>query len=417
MFEDLFRSALVRRRMAASHLGIILCDFVVALHARGHTRQCIQIYGQIAEHFSRWLAKERLQPHEINESVVGRFLKQHLQCCRCPRPAPVDAKNCRAALGRLLVFLRERRLITERVAEPPSISGRLVQDYDFHARDVQGLAATTRQYLRRYAREFLSSRQAQGPIRLADLKPRDLLKYVQHRARHLKPASVRVLVGALRGFLRFLHLTGRIDQRLVHAVPCPAPWPRSQLPVTLSEDQHAAFLRSFDRSTAAGRRDFAMAQFLCRLGLRVNEVAALTLEDVDWRRRTVRLRQTKQRRERLLPLPSVALRALLAYLRHGRPPTASRALFVRHRAPLGDALRMEHVRSAMRRAFARSGIASSRTHLLRHTFATRLHRRHVDLKAIADLLGHRSLNTTACYARIDLAELRQAALPWPEGWR
>jgi site-specific recombinase XerD len=149
--------------------------------------------------------------------------------------------------------------------------------------------------------------------------------------------------------------------------------------------------------------------------MRTHEVAALTLDDIDWRRSELFLRKTKQRRERVLPLPARLARALVDYLQHGRPPTNACALFVRHQAPLGQALQVHHVRGAIRRAFKRADIEHDQVHLLRHTFATQLHRQGVGLKAIADLLGHASLNTSARYALVNFDELRQAALPWPKG--
>jgi site-specific recombinase XerD len=244
-----------------------------------------------------------------------------------------------------------------------------------------------------------------------------LAGYIQRRAPGLKAASLRVLAVALRDFLRFLHLTGRGKEAWVSAVPCPAPWPRSLLPQVLSNEQLRAFLRSFERTTPTGRRDYAIAMCLSCLGLRTHEVAALTLDDLDFPRGTLRLRQTKQRKERLLPLPPAVMQAIVSYLERGRPRTGARAIFVRHRAPLGEALQVHHVRGAMRRAMSRGGLGSTRIHLLRHTFATRLHRRGVGLKAIADLLGHQCLDTTARYARVHVEELRQAALSWPERWR
>jgi integrase/recombinase XerD len=414
MITNVFRSAFVRRRMAASHLGIILQDFVLDLHARGHALLCIQSYGQIAEHFSRWLATQPLAVRQIDESVVERFIGSHLPRCRCPRPAPTHPRCCRAALGRLLVFLRQTKQIGEPIPAPASSIERLVKEYDRHLDEVAGLASATRQYRCRYAREFLLTRRVRGRTRFSNLSPQILTAYVERQAQSLTPASLRVLTIALRSFLRFLHFTGRVRQHMVQAVPTPAPWPRSSLPQILSEEQVRSLVNSFDRTTPTGRRDFAMVLCLCLLGLRTQEVATLTMNDVDWQRLTVRLRCTKQRRERLLPLPPRLGRALMDYLRRGRPKTNSRALFLRHRAPLGEALQVHHVRSAMRRAFARCGLGTSRIHLLRHTFATRLHRKGVGLKAIADLLGHGCLDTTAGYARVSLDELRQAALPWPE---
>jgi len=226
-----------------------------------------------------------------------------------------------------------------------------------------------------------------------------------------------VLTISLRNLMRFLHFRGQIPENFIAAVPRPAPWPRSSLPETFQKTELNAFLRSFDRSTATGRRDYAMALCLTQLGMRVQEVAALTLEDLDGKRNAVHMRRTKVRRDRLLPLCPGTTRAILSYLRSGRPHVSSSALFVRHRAPLGQALRAHHVRGAMIRALTRSGLKTTRVHLFRHTFATRLHRRGVGLKAIADWLGHLSLNTTAQYARVNLEELKQAALPWPEEWR
>jgi site-specific recombinase XerD len=150
------------------------------------------------------------------------------------------------------------------------------------------------------------------------------------------------------------------------------------------------------------------------LALRGQEVVNLTLDDLDWRAMTVRLRQTKQQRERLLPLPDAVAKAIVSYLKHGRPRTPSRALFVHHLAPVGQPLSAQFVRGLVRRAFARCRIKASGSYILRHTWATWAHRRGAGLKLIADVLGHRSLQSTQRYAHVNLEELRQVALPWPK---
>jgi integrase len=149
------------------------------------------------------------------------------------------------------------------------------------------------------------------------------------------------------------------------------------------------------------------------LALRPQEVVNLTLDDLNWRAMTVRLAQTKQRRERLLPLPDSVAKAISDYLKHGRPATQSRALFVHYQAPFDQGLTVGWVRVLVRRAFARCGI-DARPYALRHTVATLAHRRGTGLKEIADLLGHQSLDTTERYALVNLEELRQVALPWPK---
>jgi site-specific recombinase XerD len=157
-----------------------------------------------------------------------------------------------------------------------------------------------------------------------------------------------------------------------------------------------------------------MVLCLAKLALRSQEVVSLTLDDLDWRAMTIRLAQTKQQRQRLLPLPGSVAKAILKYLKHGRPATKSRALFVDHRPPVGQPLTAQTVRVVVRRAFARCGIPASGSYILRHTWATRAHRRGAGLKLIADLLGHRSLESTTRYAHVNLEELRQAALHWPK---
>ncbi|MBI5383283.1 MAG: tyrosine-type recombinase/integrase [Verrucomicrobia bacterium] len=130
---------------------------------------------------------------------------------------------------------------------------------------------------------------------------------------------MHALAVGLRSFLRFLEFTGRVRPGWAAAVPCPASLAFPPPAQVLDPALRLRFLRSFDRHTAAGRRDYAIALCFSELALRANEVAALTLDDLNWCALTVRLRQTKQRRERLLPLPSRVAHALVVYLQRRRP--------------------------------------------------------------------------------------------------
>jgi integrase/recombinase XerD len=295
----------------------------------------------------------------------------------------------------------------------PSVE-RLRLHYDRHLDQVAGLTEATRSVYWLFIGQFLQRCFGQRPLRLGALKAEDINGFVRHSGLRLQCSSLHVLAAALRSFLSFLHFTGRTRVALADAVVCPAPRPRNPLPDTLSEPELRRLLKSFDCTEAIGKRDFAMTLCLCRLGLRAKEVTSLKLEDVDWQARILRLRQTKTRRSRLMPLPADVRAAIRDYLRTGRPTTDSHVLFVRHRAPyVGADRRSGFLRAAMRGACLRAGLSHQGVHILRHTLATRLHRRGVPLKTIADLLGHLSINTTARYARVHLRELRQAALPWP----
>jgi integrase/recombinase XerD len=208
MLESLFRSALVRRRMAASHLSIILENFVLHLELRGHVLQCIQSYAQIAEHFFCWLGDQHLGLKDIDNLVVERFVISHLPRCKCPKPAPTCERNCRAALGRLLEFLRRHELILRAPSPIGTAMDLLLQDYDQYMRDVHGLAEATRHYRRRYARQFLQA--TRSTERLRDLRSTDIGGYIKRQAGGLKPCSMAILTTALRSFMRFLAVTGRV---------------------------------------------------------------------------------------------------------------------------------------------------------------------------------------------------------------
>jgi integrase/recombinase XerD len=165
--------------------------------------------------------------------------------------------------------------------------------------------------------------------------------------------------------------------------------------------------------TAAGRRAYAILTLLSRLGLRACEVAALQLDDVDWRAGELVIRGKAGRSERL-PMPVDVGEALAGYVRHGRPRCPERALFVRARAP-GSALSAGGVRHVVHAASRRAGLPHAAVHRLRHTLATGLLRRGAPLSEVGQVLRHRSPLTTAIYAKVDQDALRTLARPWPGG--
>jgi site-specific recombinase XerD len=290
----------------------------------------------------------------------------------------------------------------------------LISEYDRHMDQVCGFSASSRRLRKYCCRHLLKWRYGTRPIHLSQLSIKDLTEFVRARATDLSPGSLHVFIVCLRNFCRFLEFSGRIRIGLSGALPrVPTP-PSTQPPKTLKPEEWRRFLSGFPRTTAVGKRDYAVALCLSKLALRSHEVTALTLEDINWQARTLRLSRTKQRRERLLPMPNQLVRALAVYLKKARPRTESRALFVHHQSYVGRPMSASSVRDVIRRGFKRCGIAARGTHILRHTWATNAHRRGASLKLIADILGHSSLQTTLRYAHVNLEELRQAALPWPQ---
>jgi len=415
VIEQVFESPFSRKRIAANHLCIILVPFVKDLLVHGYARATIRLHVEVVEHFGQWLKHRGIPLGRLSTLHIHRFLRYHLPQCRCRKPATKRRQHCQAALRRLVEFLREQKRIREITPKSPPQGAvdQLITAYDQHMSGVCGFADKTRHNRQVCARRFLAWRFGPGRLRWRQLQPKDLSRFVVWRARHLGPSGLRSLVVSLRSFLRFLELSGILCQGLSKAVPQPVRALPPPPPTTLDAKERRKFLNSFSRSTPKGRRDHTVALCLSEMALRSEEVVGLTLDDVDWRALTLCLRQTKQRRQRLLPLPDAVAKALMNYLKRGRPPTHSRALFVGHLAPYDGPLTASYVRAVVRRAFTRCGMEPKGTHILRHSWATWAHRRGSGLKLIADMLGHRSLESTQRYAHVNLEELRQVALPWP----
>ncbi len=278
-----------------------------------------------------------------------------------------------------------------------------------HLRRERGLAARTAHARTEFAKEFAISERPR--LDWHHLTAGDVTSYVQRRCRHASVPACKHTVTDLRSLLRFLHVQGRAPHDLTSAVPAVAGWRLSGLPQMLGAGQAQKLLRSFEISPL-GLRDAAVVRLLLRLGLRAAEVAALDLDDVDWRLGQLTVRG-KGRHEARLPLPQDVGRGVAAYLRHGRPPASTRSLFVRSRAPY-TRIRPGAVSHLAQTALRRVGIAAGGSHLLRHTAATELLRSGASLPEIAHVLRHRHIDTTAIYAKVDLRSLASIARPWPE---
>jgi integrase/recombinase XerD len=415
MLDYFFDRPFVLSRLRASPFRKLLEEYAGHLQAQGYTRYTIRIRLWAVEHFSRWFHSQPRSSRSLDQATVHRFLLEHLPHCRCPAPAPTSLITVRPALTQLLRLLRDQgRLRPRTVATKPAAI--VVEQFRHHLRETCGLAESTCCSRVRYALAFLEGKFGHGRLRWENLRPSDVVTFVAGYAQRCRPGATQMVADALRSFLRYLQLQELCSPALVAAVPRFPHWRLSQLPKTMTDEQLGAFLATFDQATAKGRRDYAMALCLVHLGLRVGEVVDLLLEDLDWRAATLHIATRKTGRPRELPLPPGVGQAIAAYLHRGRPTTTDRHVFVRHRRLQGMAVSVSLVRYVMAVAFDKVPGCEhwTGTHVLRHTAATRLHRRGASFKEIADLLGHRCLNTTAIYAKVDLPRLSGVALPWPE---
>ncbi len=292
----------------------------------------------------------------------------------------------------------------------------LVEAFQEHLQRAHGTDQVSRHQYGRYVRAFLEEVFGNGPVDVAALSAPDVVCYVVSLVDRYQPRTIRGVITALRHFFRFLRLKGLRDDRLEEAVPSVTQHKLTGLPRYLDDGQFERLLSSLSGSTARERRDRAMILCAARLGLRAGEIAAIQLEDIDWRAGILQVRTRKSGHGAVLPLPHDVGQAIIEYLRDGRPATQSRHVFVLHHLRVGAPATSGVVSEAVKNALQQADIEapSQGAHLLRHTLATRLIRRGASLKEIADLLGHRCLESTRVYAKLDLASLREAAQPWPE---
>jgi site-specific recombinase XerD len=224
------------------------------------------------------------------------------------------------------------------------------------------------------------------------------------------------MVSALRSFLRFLLQHGEITTDLAACVPTVANWRLTGVPQHLSEQQVKKVLESCDRSTVVGRRDYAILLLLARLGLRASEIVKLELDDIDWRAGEIVVRGKGSVHDRL-PLVQETGEALAAYLRGDRPRNRSRRVFLQVRAPRCGFRGPASVSTIVAQALQRAGLDPPQkgAHLLRHSLATGMLSRGATMAEIAEVLRHRSPQTTEIYAKVDIIGLRSLAQPWPSG--
>jgi site-specific recombinase XerD len=286
--------------------------------------------------------------------------------------------------------------------------------FETHLEQVRGLAASTRRHQLRIVRCLLMERFGTGRIDLSAILPEQLRRFLERQQRsYTKPHSCATLISTLRSYLRFCVTRGEPVQGLMGVLVSPPNWRQAALPKALSDEEVARLVASLGEDGLAARRDAAIVRCALDLGLRRGEIAALSLDDIDWRDGTLTLRRTKGGRADTLPLPPTTGQAIADYLRLERTQTSSRALFVRCIAPQGRPLGPDGVAKAIRQAYARAGLTGHSAHALRHTLASRLLASGGSLKEVADVLRHRSLDTTLVYAKLDERSLTEVALPWP----
>jgi integrase/recombinase XerC len=364
-------------------------------------------------HLGLWMARNHFRIEEFDEALVAQFLDGHLPNCDCPRPIFQTHADISSACGHFLRILRDRGVIPP-LPSPVEPAYAEVERFDDYLRDIRGLASETRRNYRRIVLNFLRACFGSTEIVFTALQPDDVRHFMDGQlTSRATSAKANSLASALRAYFRYRGAGGDDVHALIGVILLPAHWNLATLPKALTDDEVNRLLNAFPPELPSCRRGYAMVRCALDLGMRVGEIAKLALADIDWQAGTITLRSTKSRREDILPLPISTGQAIADYLRYERPRTTNPAVFVRRLAPHDAPISADAVHRLIRDAYRRIGLDHGRTHALRHTLARRLLEQGDSLKEVADILRHRSLDTSLIYAKLDSRKLSAVALPWP----
>jgi site-specific recombinase XerD len=409
--DYLDRSSLFGRLTTGSY-GQHVEHLAARLVDEGHTPKSIWRYLSVITGLLGWIARRRCELADLDENMVELYLRYRVrrQIIHC---------SDRAVLKRWLWVLRDEDVIAPMVPPKLTAHDQILQAFEDYLRTERGLASGSIVQCRRVVRRFLQEICLADTHDFRKINQESVIRYVERHVRDHGPDTGKTMCRSLRAFLRYLHHRGLIPLALAGCVPSVRRWKLANLPSYLSDAQVRQALDSCDRTTALGRRDYAILMILARLGLRASEVATLTLDDIDWRAGEMRFR-AKGRQPARMPMPPDVGAAIVAYLRDGRPKSSCRRLFVRTSAPYVGFGSSTTITAIAKKALDRAGIkgcAHRGAHIFRHSLATQLLRAGASLSEIGQVLQHRSHDTTRIYAKVDIEALRTLGLPWPGGSR
>jgi integrase/recombinase XerD len=403
-FELEFKVLRLRNCAAGEHLD----SFAGWLRSTGYRRRPGQLLLRGAAHFSEWASLRGIAWNQIDQHVIEGF-GLHLPTCGCTHAFQGrDPYNLEGA-KRFIEDLRRRGILPPAEIQSPHLP-EPVEAFSNWMRLHRGATENTIRKNVSIVAEFVAA-VGEDTARYDAALARH---FILAKAAHVGRAHTQSVVSAIRVFLRFLANHARCSADLAAAVPSVARWRLSSLPRYISAEDIECLIASCDAATAGGARDRAIVLLLARLALRAADVRDLRLSDVDWRQARLRV-SGKGRSETWLPLPQDAGDAILYYLEHFRPRVANDHVFLRVRPPFSPLPSSGPISRVVRRAIERSGIQtpSMGAHLLRHSSATAMLRDGTSLDVIAAVLRHRSIESTAHYAKVDLRLLRSVVQPWP----
>jgi integrase len=392
------------------------------LEELGYTKGSREHYASVWRALADF-AQHSSAPPEFTSELANDFLDSRGISRRVPFPQrrglTRTQKQTRRALGVLLEFqttghFGRQPKQEQEPAVPTGLRHELARYEEFCGRHLR-LCPATLAARRRTLPTFLAFLESKGATSPGDLQPSLLSAYIVARSREIQLRTLATQVGDIRSFLRFLCMEGLVSpDLLVHAKTFRFS-KEHRLPPIWPAEAVETLLAAVDRSSAVGKRNYAILLLACRLGLRAGDIRGLCLEDLSWPDSRLTITQKKTGQPLSLPLEDEVGEALIDYLTHARPAVPHREVFLRTRAPFEPFSLSNSLRNVVEPLLHRAQIELPRgvprgLHALRHTLATRLVGAGEPLETVAGILGHRSIETTRVYTHLDVESLRSVAL-------
>ena len=413
--ESIIRSRRVCEAVRCGPLGPYIDGFVNAAAGVGYTQSSFRDLVVGASQFARFLTATGITDvHQLRDDHVESFVDALPVCRRKNGYLMPSGRGSRAARN-VLRYLRASGFVPPEPVADGAYAWVLDEWIDFLHRH-RGLAANSVDFYRRNVEPFLQELQEDAkPEQFTGLSPNRVREYLRQQAPQFARVTRKSLVNTLRSFLRFAFGAGYLQRDVASAierVPC---FTLDRLPRGPKWEDLPKLLTTIDRGTRSGQRDFAILLTLMTYGVRAAQLTSLRLDDVHWRDSRIIFPQAKRGRLIEAPLTAAVGDAILQYVRDARPVAPARQVFLSWAPPFRP-LAAGSVYNIVSRAFLHSGISSPHrgSHAIRHAWATRAFAQGQRLKTVADLMGHRSIESTRIYTKVDYTQLRSVSLAWPE---
>jgi site-specific recombinase XerD len=416
ILEDLFRRPDELARFRMPPLGSQMDGFCDWLSRQGFSQEATRRRARQASHFNRYLRRRGIKEGQnVETELAERFVVKHLPHCRCEGFGEGINAGRPSYVRSFIEYLSGRGFVVFSPQPSPPYQ-QLLQEYLDYLKCERNLEECTIKRHQWYLTPFLEELGNALTKRLHELTPTQVLAFSAKCEKDRGQTIRQGLQGVLRSFLRFCLQQGYLDRDLAQALPKIHTYKLSGVPRDISEEDAQKTLESIDRTTPSGKRDFAILQLLHTYGVRGGQVRALRLEEIHWTENQIHFMAHKGGKELIEPLFDDVGESLLDYLRFGRPKAPYPEVFLTTQPPFRPLRSPAAISSMVSRRMCQAGVSRPKagSNVFRHGFATRMLQQGQSLKTIADLLGHRNINTTFIYTKVDLKILEQLPLDWPE---